>query len=938
MVDEWIHGDGEVPMRSRHGWHGQALLTTLLLALACMTFPSVVWAEELAASGEERPQAVAEHGSLPSEDDSVVAPEGDGYVPADDQQPEEQPGDDQQPADDGQPAEMAPDEQAPADEQPQADDSVDVPEQPEEQLQDEGDCGDAPDNQEILPSEPVAEAAGEEAVQADDEPQETDGAALVTLATDSAGESDGAPLVTLAAAPTSAKKQLVPNGTYIIRTGLGSQLVLDTEGTKKEKRANVIEADYKGGVSQAWKISYDSTRELYQIFRTAADGSKLCLDVAGGKAQNDANVQLWTKNGSDAQWWDIIKDGSGFNIVSALKKSLVLDVAKGKAADGTNVWLHTDNGSTAQRFFFYATNPAVAKSAQVVKDGTYEIVCTISGGTSNVADIASGSLANGANLQMHTRNSSIAQRFHFAYNAQGYYDVVAVGSGRSVSAKGSGILPGTNVLQATSAGKKAQQWVVRRNGNGTYSLINRASGLALSITGSSTKSGANLKLATAGKGAWQQFKLRSVDMLPTGIFTIKALSSTGQVVDIKGGSAASGAAAQMHSANGTMAQKFELKRVAANEYRIRTAASGGWLTATKSGATVTQQGNHATAKSNSNTWRAEWVNGHFVLVNKATGAALTMSGGKTANGTKVTTTKTSGGKSQQFTIAPANLLDAGCYFIASLKGPYLDISGDSADSGANVEVNARDGSLGQYYYLQRSGSTYRIKNAYSGKYVGAVGTSNDANVTQQPSSSSDAQKWRARIADGGGVMFVNVATSNLTLDIAGGKTANGTNVRVHKANNTQAQAWKLIKTTYNPYPDYVLRAIQKANASSSSTRYLIVVDRGNTHTIVLTGGNGNWKPYKNFLCTVGKSSTPTVSGSFSVGSRGYSFGSGYTCYYWTQFYADYLFHSVLYNQGTRTIQDGRLGAHASHGCVRLAIDNAHWIYSNVPSGTRVLVY
>jgi lipoprotein-anchoring transpeptidase ErfK/SrfK len=81
-----------------------------------------------------------------------------------------------------------------------------------------------------------------------------------------------------------------------------------------------------------------------------------------------------------------------------------------------------------------------------------------------------------------------------------------------------------------------------------------------------------------------------------------------------------------------------------------------------------------------------------------------------------------------------------------------------------------------------------------------------------------------------------------------------------------------------------------------------------------------------------------VTGSFSVGSRGYSFGSGFTCYYWTQFYSDYLFHSVLYREGTRTVMDGRLGIHASHGCVRMTIENAKWIYSNVPSGTRVLIY
>ena len=36
--------------------------------------------------------------------------------------------------------------------------------------------------------------------------------------------------------------------------------------------------------------------------------------------------------------------------------------------------------------------------------------------------------------------------------------------------------------------------------------------------------------------------------------------------------------------------------------------------------------------------------------------------------------------------------------------------------------------------------------------------------------------------------------------------------------------------------------------------------------------------------------------------------------------------------------DGRLGMHLSHGCVRLDIDNAKWIYDNIPYGTKVVIW
>ena len=139
------------------------------------------------------------------------------------------------------------------------------------------------------------------------------------------------------------------------------------------------------------------------------------------------------------------------------------------------------------------------------------------------------------------------------------------------------------------------------------------------------------------------------------------------------------------------------------------------------------------------------------------------------------------------------------------------------------------------------------------------------------------------------------------------------------------------------YPTAVVNMALRANNYSSSTGWLIMVDRDATKVAIFRGWQGSWTVDRYFDCTVGRSNAPTVSGTFRVGSRGYSFGEekGYSCYYWTQFYSDYLFHSVLYYANTRTILDGRLNGHLSAGCIRLQIDNAKWIYDNIPSGTTV---
>lgn len=132
--------------------------------------------------------------------------------------------------------------------------------------------------------------------------------------------------------------------------------------------------------------------------------------------------------------------------------------------------------------------------------------------------------------------------------------------------------------------------------------------------------------------------------------------------------------------------------------------------------------------------------------------------------------------------------------------------------------------------------------------------------------------------------------------------------------------WNYAKTLYSP------------------TNYLIVVDTNAPHCMTFYWAAGSWQPLTDMPCSVGKPSTPTVTGTFSIKNRGHSFGHGYTAYWWTQFHGDYLFHSILYHEGTMSVLDGTLGGHVSHGCVRLRYSDAKWLHDTIPSGTYVTIY
>ena len=81
--------------------------------------------------------------------------------------------------------------------------------------------------------------------------------------------------------------------------------------------------------------------------------------------------------------------------------------------------------------------------------------------------------------------------------------------------------------------------------------------------------------------------------------------------------------------------------------------------------------------------------------------------------------------------------------------------------------------------------------------------------------------------------------------------------------------------------------------------------------------------------------TPTLRGTFKIQDKGLSFGSYNIegAKYWVRFSGNYMIHSLPYKYGK--ISDYTIGNRASHGCVRSSVDNANWMYQNLP---KVLLF
>ncbi|WP_308780252.1 L,D-transpeptidase [uncultured Clostridium sp.] len=127
---------------------------------------------------------------------------------------------------------------------------------------------------------------------------------------------------------------------------------------------------------------------------------------------------------------------------------------------------------------------------------------------------------------------------------------------------------------------------------------------------------------------------------------------------------------------------------------------------------------------------------------------------------------------------------------------------------------------------------------------------------------------------------------------------------------------------------------------SSKTPYLVYLNLDKQMTYIYSGSNNNWNLIKKFNSSTGIEGKETPKGIFSVTDRGdwfYSEEFQQGAKYWVQFMGDYLFHSLPFDETQENILDYTLGKPASHGCIRLAVEDAKWLYDNIDDGTKIII-
>lgn len=594
-----------------------------------------------------------------------------------------------------------------------------------------------------------------------------------------------------------------------------------------------------------------------------------------------------------------------YRIYPSAAERISLDVQGGKTNKGANVQLYTRNDTTAQEW-------------RIVKEGEWYRIVNVK--SNLVLDTKGGSKAKKANIQQYTKNSGNGQYFKF-YKVDDNRYIIMSRLGMVVDCAGGKLTSRTNVQSYTNNNTKAQQWSLNRIvipstsekaiGDGYYDItLGNGSG-QLVIAGAKTEKGVQAQLGSMSVTGNQAFY---VEKQKDGWYMLKNVNS-GKYLDVRSGNVKPGAVLQQYTKNASAnAQKFKFYDAGNGQYYIKSKLL-----------TVIDAGNTN------------------IIMNTADGQPKQKWQFK-----RVIPEKTA-----------VNIADGDYHLFSALgNNMVMDIKGGSKVNGGNVQIWGSNKSMAQNYYIHKENDGwYTIKNNNSGKYLDAKGGSSKSgtNLWQYAGNKSSAQKFR--FYDAGNGQYYIKSKLGTVIDVAGAKNKKGTNVQLYRFNASKAQRWTLKKAVKYPRWEYKdgYKFYYDANGNMSKdvsgvigkqSSYEIKVNRKTCTVTVYAkdGKNGYIIPVKVFACSVGKSNTPTPSGTFYTPAKyrwhmlmGPSYGQ-----YCTRITGQVLFHSVAgYNKTSYNLNPkdyNMLGQPASHGCVRLNVRDAKWIYDNCPLKTKVTIY
>lgn len=587
-------------------------------------------------------------------------------------------------------------------------------------------------------------------------------------------------------------EKTLENGMYYIYSQVASNRVLEVPNSATNNSAVLKTATVNNFANQKFKITYnqDGTYTIKVLHTNKA------MDVPGASGRNGTAVQQYNSNNTEAQKWIIKKNTDNTYSIISKCNGLALDICSGSKSVGAGLQTYRFNGTKAQKFTFKACS--TEKGTQSAEDGTYRILSRVNNG--KVFDIASGSTANNAKVQMWDNANVKQQKFEIKYVGDGYYKIKAKHSNKVLTVESKNPKVGSAITQQEDKNLDTQKWILKKYSESVYAIVSKCGNLYIDLGAANTKNGQALQLKNETDLKNQQFVLvnetptKNIKQISDGIYQITLKSN--RVVDVSGGSQNNAANVQIWENAKVQQQKFRIARIDnTNYYRI---------TAIHSAKVLDVQGGSSNCGANVNQYTANgtdaqsWLlkdcgNGYYNIISKANGLCLDVESGSTSrNGANIQLYYSNGTDAQKFKLTPINIIDNGTYEIETKLNSNMvaDVAGGSKADGANVQLWTADNVNQQKFVLTAlSSDTYKIIVKHSNKALTLDRKSN--NIYQITYIGADDQKWQLKETGNGYYSIISKATGK-ALDITAATAKNGQNIQGYKPNNTNAQKFRFV--------------------------------------------------------------------------------------------------------------------------------------------------
>ena len=616
--------------------------------------------------------------------------------------------------------------------------------------------------------------------------------------------------------------------------------------------------------------------------------NKLLTNVWGADSTDAGNVVQKEDSSLSTQRWYIRvskKNNKYVSIVSTSDPNYVLTLKGNKSAYGTSVTTALSTGLSGQRWKF---TPISDPNLVVLPYDKCTYKIQSASNASIVVSTEAQKKNSQANVQLMKKVNGGGEFWKFTRVGYGnLYTITNAYTGVALDAKNGGTGNGTNVWQYTANGSNAQLWRVMPtdSSKSKFVIINAASGKVLDAEAGNIDIGTNIQLYTQNNTDAQYWTLSKTNIntyIPVNTaVTLKQKGNTNRLVEVKDGSTTNGATVQVYAERGNTDQSFILIRKDASIYKIKNAASNKYLDIKGTGEKAEVISTAAT-NSDSQLWKIMPTGDNdasFYICNMKTGYALTSA---YANNTKVITRTYTKAFVQKFYFDTPDI-KTGWQQVGS-NWRYYDNKGNAYrdafledgkyyfDKSGNLLTGWKKYGAYYYYFRGKDGREYTDNRPYIGTLYGSVGS-----------------KYNSQSRPNCPYYF--------TIDTA-----------------------RCVVTWYTKYP----------------------------------GTNDFNVPVVAFLCSPGTDSTPTDAGERKTGYiqrwiplMGPSYGQyGTECKAWTirpgtgqydHVNTGEYFHSIAcgsandHNLNPNTYN--LLGTKQSHGCIRLGVRNAYWVFNFVDAGT-----